>query len=198
VEPRKVHVVHHGIRALALPPAAPEKVILHVGAIQKRKNIARLVDAFESVGRDWRLVLAGSNGYGAETILDRIARSPARERIQVTGYITPEELAGWYARARVFAFPSLDEGFGMPVLEAMESGIPVVTSNRSALPEVAGNAALLVDPEDTAALSSALRELTGNWEMAQKLISHGKVRAREFSWGNAVRETWEVYRRLLG
>ena len=92
-------------------------------------------------------MLAGSRGYGSAEILARIERSPARDRISVTGYVSPAELAGWYARAMIFAFPSLDEGFGMPVLEAMAAGIPSVTSNRSALPEVAGDAALLVDPE---------------------------------------------------
>jgi glycosyltransferase involved in cell wall biosynthesis len=174
-----------------------ENVILTVGAIQTRKNIARLVEAFESVGRDWRLVLGGSSGYGAEAILERIARSAARDRITVTGYISPEELAGWYARARVFAFASLDEGFGMPILEAMQAGIPVVTSNRSSLPEVAGDAAVLVDPEDTGALSRALRELTENRERAEEWIVRGRARVKVFGWGKAVRETWEVYRKLL-
>jgi glycosyltransferase involved in cell wall biosynthesis len=156
------------------------------------------VEAFETVGGDWRLVLAGSNGYGAEAILERIARSPARDRICVTGYISPKDLAGWYARARIFTFPSMDEGFGMPVLEAMQYGIPVVTSNRSALPEVAGNAATLVDPKDTDALAAALRGLIQNRELAEELIVRGKARARTFSWGKAVSETWDVYRKLLG
>ena len=162
VDPAKVHVIHHGIRKLAAPggtPQAREKVILNVGAIQKRKNIVRLVESFETVPSPWQLVLAGSNGYGAEEILARIESSPARDRIHVTGYVSAAELAAWYARAAVFAFPSLDEGFGMPVLEAMSAGVPVITSNRSALPEVAGDAALLVDPEDTEAIGRALREL---------------------------------------
>ena len=198
VDAARVCVVHHGTRELALPAVARENVILSVGAIQKRKNVARLVEAFEGVGEDWRLVLAGSSGYGAEAILERIARSPARGRIVVTGYIPPEDLAGWYARARVFAFPSLDEGFGMPVLEAMNAGIPVVTSNRSALPEVAGDAALLVDPEDTDGLMRALRDLTQNRELAGDLARRGTARARMFTWGRAVGETWAVYRTLLG
>jgi len=198
VEPARVHVVHHGIPHLPLPESPRENVILNVGAIQRRKNIQRLVEAFETVGESWRLVLAGSKGYGAAEILDRIARSPARDRILVTGYLSKEDLAGWYARARIFAFPSLDEGFGMPVLEAMEAGIPVVTSNRAALPEVAGDAALLVDPEDTAALAHALGTLICNREFAEKLTRRGAARAQRFDWGKAVRETWEVYRKLLG
>jgi len=196
-EAARVHVVHHGATEFALPALPKEDVILSVGAIQKRKNIERLVEAFEGVDGNWRLVLAGSMGYGAESIVDRIRRSPARDRILVTGYVSTTELAGWYARARVFAFPSLDEGFGMPVLDAMQAGIPVLTSNRSALPEVAGDAALLVAPEDTDALAGALRELTRNGELAQELARRGTARARLFAWGKAVRETWEVYRQML-
>jgi glycosyltransferase involved in cell wall biosynthesis len=168
-----------------------------VGAIQKRKNIARLVEAFETVDNSWRLVLVGSAGYGADEILARIERSPARARIAVTGYVTPESLAGWYSRAMVFAFPSLDEGFGMPVLEAMASGIPVLTSSRSALPEVAGDAAWLVDPEDTEALAQALRSMTERRELREDLARRGVLRARRFTWEKAVRETWDVYEEVL-
>ena len=121
----RIRVVHHGVRPLApVPESRREKVVLHVGAVQKRKNILRLVEAFERVASGWRLVLAGSAGYGASEIMDRIADSPARERIAVTGYLGERELAEWYARASIFAFPSLDEGFGMPVLEAMAAGVP--------------------------------------------------------------------------
>jgi glycosyltransferase involved in cell wall biosynthesis len=201
VDPAKVHVVHHGTRKLpeqGSDTPRREKVILNVGAIQKRKNIARLVEAFETLAPPWQLVIAGSNGYGAEEILARIEQSPARDRIRVTGYVSPEDLAGWYARAAIFAFPSLDEGFGMPVLEAMAAGVPVITSNRSALPEVAGDAALLVDPEDDEALGQALRELTINVDLCLDLARRGTARARMFTWEKAVRDTWDVYRTLLG
>jgi glycosyltransferase involved in cell wall biosynthesis len=213
VEPARVRVVHHGIRALALPGGSPpggsfpgtalpdktarQKVILNVGAIQKRKNIARLVEAFEAVDPAWRLVLIGSSGYGAAQIHARIAASPARERISVLGYVTPEELAAWYARAMVFAFPSLDEGFGMPVLEAMTAGTPVLTSTRSALPEVAGDAALLADPEDTGALVHALQRLTRDEELRARLSRLGVERARLFNWEKAVDQTWDIYMDLL-
>ena len=99
-------------------------------------------------------------GYGAAEIAARIAAARSRERIRMLGYVSPAELANWYARAMIFAFPSLDEGFGMPVLEAMAAGTPVIASNRSAVPEVAGDAAWLVDPEDTEELAAALVALT--------------------------------------
>jgi glycosyltransferase involved in cell wall biosynthesis len=200
VEPAKIHVVHHGIRHLAEPASAPparEKVILNVGAIQKRKNIARLVEAFETLEPPWELVLAGSHGFGAGEILARIAKSPARDRIRVTGYVSAEDLAGWYARAAVFAFPSMDEGFGMPVLEAMSAGVPVIASNRSALPEVAGDAAVLVDPDDTEALRQALLDMTRSVDLRREFARRGEARARMFTWEKAVRETWDVYRTFL-
>jgi glycosyltransferase involved in cell wall biosynthesis len=200
VNPAKVHVVHHGVRRFAGQDSTPpvrEKLILNVGALQKRKNIVRLVEAFETLAPPWQLVLAGSHGYGAAEILARIEKSPARERIKVTGYVSTYDLAGWYARASLFAFPSLDEGFGMPVLEAMAAGVPVITSLRSALPEVAGDAALLVDPDDSQALRDALLELTRNRDLWQELAQRGTTRARTFTWEKAVRETWDVYRTLL-
>ena len=199
VEPDRIRVIHHGVRELAYPLDAPrENVILNVGVIQKRKNIEHLVEAFESVERNWRLVLAGSRGYGSEEIMARIKASPARDRISVLGYVSHEELAGWYARARIFAFPSLDEGFGMPVLEAMAAGTPVVTSNRSALPEVAGDAAILVDPEDPQALARALRSLSEDEKLWRDMSWRSAARAHLFSWDEAVRKTWQVYREVLG
>jgi glycosyltransferase involved in cell wall biosynthesis len=200
MDPAHVHVVHHGIRCLPAAPAgtAREKIVLNVGAVQKRKNIVRLVEAFERLSADWRLVLAGSAGFGAEEALARIDRSPARARIQVTGYVSAAELARWYARASIFAFPSLDEGFGMPLLEAMAAGVAVVTSSRSALPEVAGDAALIVDAEDTDALARALADLSTNRELRVELAQKGRARTHYFSWERAVRETWDVYQTLLG
>jgi glycosyltransferase involved in cell wall biosynthesis len=163
----------------------------------RRKNIARLVKAFENAGAGWRLVLAGSAGYGADSIHARIAASPARDRIQVTGYVSPTELAAWYARASVFAFPSLDEGFGIPVLEAMAAGVPVLTSNRSALPEVAGGAALLVDPENGPEMAAALDRLLVDPDLRLELAARGRRRASDFSWERAAAATWAVYDELL-
>ena len=200
VEASRVKVVRHGICPLAYPRRAGqsrEKVVLFVGAVQTRKNVTRLVEAFERMEPDWRLVLAGSFGYGADKIRARIESSAARERISVLGYVEPDDLAAWYARAAIFAFPSLDEGFGMPVLVAMAGCAPVLTSNRSALPEVAGDAAVLVDPENTEALIAALREMAGDEALRQDLAARGLARSRLFTWEKTVRETWDVYEELL-
>ena len=192
VERSRIRVVHHGVR---IPPANSlprEKVILHVGAIQKRKNIDRLVEAFESVPADWRLVLAGSAGFEGEEILRKIRNS----RVAVLGYVSAADLAGWYARAMILAFPSLDEGFGIPVLEAMAAGVPVITSDRSALAEVAGDAALLVNPESVEQLAEALRRMVTDAVLREDLARKGLARAAAFTWPKAVEKTWSVYREL--
>jgi glycosyltransferase involved in cell wall biosynthesis len=200
VNSTRIRVIPHGTD---LPPidvvgVPREKLILTVGALQKRKNTSRLIDAFESAPTGWRLVLAGApSGYGAGEILDRIAHSPASQRIQVTGYVASEQLKALYQRAAIFAFPSLDEGFGIPVLEAMAYGAPVLTSNRSALPEVAGDAALLVDPLNTEEIAEGLRRLIEYEDLRADLSKRGRLRAAEFPWSHAVHETYDVYRELL-
>jgi glycosyltransferase involved in cell wall biosynthesis len=200
VERSRIKVIHHGVRDAADRTTFPrENLILHVGAIQERKNIARLVEAFETVPNDWKLVLAGSSsGFGAGKILERIETSPARDRIQITGYLSGPALDRLFARSRIFAFPSLDEGFGMPVLEAMMRGVPVITSNRSALPEVAGDAALQINPDDTEALAGAIQRLIGDSALSSRLIAAGKERAAKFTWRSAVNKTWSLYRELVG
>jgi O-antigen biosynthesis alpha-1,2-mannosyltransferase len=196
VEPARVRVVHHGVRVPRESRTPREKIILHVGAIQRRKNVARLIEAFERVDPEWQLVLAGSAGYGAAEILAGIANARSRERIRVLGYVPAAELAAWYARAMIFAFPSLAEGFGMPVLEAMAAGVPVIASNHSAIPEVAGNAAWLVNPEDTEELGGALADLARDPERRAELARRGIERASQFTWEDAVRKTWDVYQEL--
>ena len=197
VEAARLRVVHHGVHpVLPAPESGREKIILHVGAIQRRKNVARLVEAFEGIGHEWQLVLAGAPGYGAREIMARIDASPCRARIQVLGYVPATELSAWYARASIFAFPSLDEVFGMPVLEAMAAGLPVVAANRSAIPEVAGDAAWLVNPENVQELRDALAALIDQPETRSSLARRGLQRARQFTWENAAESTWQVYSEL--
>ncbi len=190
----RIRVIPHGVR---IPPASNqprENLVLFVGAIQRRKNVARLVKAFERLPQDWRLVLAGAaNGFGAAEELENVEHSPRRASIEIPGYLSAAALENLYARARIFAFPSLDEGFGMPILEAMAHGVPVVTSRASAMPEVAGDAALLIDPHDTGELSSALLRLASDQALRGDLIRRGIDRARHFTWQSAVEQTWSVY-----
>jgi O-antigen biosynthesis alpha-1,2-mannosyltransferase len=203
VERTRIRVVPHGVRGPVDPHRTDrENLILSVGAIQRRKNVAGLVKAFEQLpnepGPQWRLALAGAaDGFGASEELRAVEESPQRDRIDVLGYVSPDELRHLYGRARIFAFPSLDEGFGIPVLEAMAYGVPVVTSNRSALPEVAGNAALLVDPQDRDALADALQTLVTQPAVREDLVRRGIERAREFTWESAVDRTWAVYHEVV-
>ena len=204
----QITVVHHGVERI--PVIAEEEIrrfrkehdleapfILHVGAIQKRKNIEGLLAAFERIPGPTRLVLAGSEGYRAGPILEKVGASSAAPRIRRFGYVDRPLLERLYRSAEVLAFPSLDEGFGLPVLEAMSAGLPVVTSNRSALAEVAGNAALLVDPEDSYDLRIAIEEVLEEGPTRRRLIEAGFRRERQFSWVKAAHETMRVYRRLV-
>lgn len=196
----RIRVIHHGVR---VPPSTADSIqreplILFVGAIQRRKNIARLVEAFENTSPGWRLVLAGGLGFGAQEIIERIEKSSRRADIQLAGYVTAEALELLYRRASIFAFPSLDEGFGMPVLDAMARGVPVLTSNRSALLEVASDAALLVNPDDTEAIRGGLRILTLDETLRSDLATRGLSRSQGFTWESALQQTWAVYRKLTG
>jgi O-antigen biosynthesis alpha-1,2-mannosyltransferase len=200
VEPARIRVIPHGVRQPSEPqsPTPREPMILFVGALQRRKNVARLIEAFERVAPGWQLVLAGSFGFGSTEILARAEASPRRADIQILGYVPDGVLERLYQRASVFAFPSLDEGFGMPVLDAMARGVPVLTSNVSALPEIAGEAALEVDPVQTDAIAEGLRRLTGDENLRAQYAHRGLARSREFSWEKAVERTWKVYLELLG
>ena len=203
----QITVVHHGINPV---PPIPEMdlllfrrkqkleqpFILHVGAIQVRKNVRRLIAAFERLPPPTLLVLAGAEGYGAGGILERMRGSPAADRIRHYGYVDGEMLAKLYRTATVLAFPSLEEGFGFPVLEAMSAGLPVVTSNRSAMPEVASGAAILVDPEKTTGLADALQRVLGSERVRKELSEAGLTRAAQFSWIKAAHETLKVYRKI--
>jgi glycosyltransferase involved in cell wall biosynthesis len=197
VERSRIRVIGHGAD-LPEPSTAPrEPIVLSVGVLQKRKNILRLIQAFERMPAPWRLALAGSpSGYGSEEISDYLARSPARERIDVLGYVSAQRLADLYRRASIVAFPSIGEGFGIPVLEAMAHGVPVLTSRAAALPEVAGDAALLVDALRTDEIAGGLIRLAEDAELRETMSRKGRARAAEFPWQRAVEATHRVYEEL--
>jgi glycosyltransferase involved in cell wall biosynthesis len=177
---------------------------LFVGNLEPRKNLPRLIEAFGLLRRHGlapadlpQLVLAGTRGWLSSGIF-RAAAGQGLEApdIVFTGYVPPADLPALYAGAACFVFPSLYEGFGLPVLEAMACGTPVVASTASSLPEVAGDAALLVDPHDVEGLAGALRRLWGDAELRADLRERGLQRATLYSWERTARLTLDVYERV--
>ncbi|MCC6291106.1 MAG: glycosyltransferase family 4 protein [Bryobacterales bacterium] len=194
----RIRVVPHGVpqREPGPPQSERAKTILSVGALQRRKNTMRLVEAFERTPPGWKLVLAGSTGFDSERILRRIAESSRSRDIVQTGYVSDSTRARLYEEASIFAFPSLDEGFGIPVLEAMAAGAAVLTSHSGALREVAGGAAMLVDPLDVTSISDGLAALMSVRALREQFSAAGYERVARFTWQSAVDQTWNVYREL--
>lgn len=188
VDPARVVVIPHGVSPRFHPdtPIAQQETryFLYVGTLQPRKNLMRLIHAFAQAQchPQTRLLIAGRKGWLSEPLEHEIARLGLHGRVQLLGYVADEQLPGLLAGARAFVFPSLYEGFGMPVLEAMASGAPVLCSNTSALPEVAGDAALLVDPLDVDAMAVQLTRLDQDDQLYAELRQRGLAHARQFSW----------------
>jgi glycosyltransferase involved in cell wall biosynthesis len=199
----RVIAIHNGVDEIFGPgPDAPEEGsldplrVLAVGTLQPRKNLGRLLDAVAIVARDRRVLLrvVGPDGYQAQAIRSRLG---GRAEVEVLGYVDRAALAGEYRRAHLLAYPSLYEGFGLPVVEAMASGTPVVTTTGGSLPEVAGGAALLVDPLDVSAIAAAIERVANDGELRAQLRSRGLARARTFSWAKAARRHVETYASVL-
>jgi glycosyltransferase involved in cell wall biosynthesis len=159
--------------------------VLFVGTMEPRKNVARLVEAFERLGDvDAELVLVGPDGWGD--------LPPANARR--LGFVAPEALRGLYAAADVVAYPSIREGFGLPVLEAMAQGAAVVTSATTSTAEVAGDTGLLVDPLDVDDIAGALQRLLGDPDLAADLGARARARAATFTWARTAEGTVAAYR----
>ena len=175
--------------------------ILYVGSIEPRKNLLRLLQAYarlREAAPQWRLVIVGArNVWLSNPIILAIDKMDLKPWVQFTGYIPESDLPALYNGADLFAFPSLYEGFGLPVLEAMRCGAPVVTSNLSSLPEVAGDAAILVDPYDVEAIASAMRLALTQPGLAQELQRRGLEWSKGFTWERTARQTLAVYQKVL-
>jgi glycosyltransferase involved in cell wall biosynthesis len=159
--------------------------LLAVGSVQPRKNLTRLVQAFAGVHRrhpDLHLVIVGPSGYRASALRETIDSHDLADTVRLLGYMADEDLVALYNAAVALVYPSVYEGFGLPVVEAMACGRPVIAANTSSLPEVAGNAALLVDPFDVAALGAAMERLVTNPTEADDLGMRGLARVTQFSW----------------
>jgi len=173
--------------------------ILSGGGSEPRKNIVRLVEAFGRATRlreKLNLVVVGGMDRGAEPILEAVRRARLEEAVIFPGHVPLEDLRVLYSSCTLFAFPSLYEGFGMPVLEAMACGAPVVSSNASSLPEVAGDAALLVDPRDPEAWAQAMTRVVEDAGLRESLKKKGSLRIKAFSWEQSARDLLRVYQEL--
>jgi glycosyltransferase involved in cell wall biosynthesis len=174
--------------------------ILYVGALEPRKNLPRLLAAYARLrhwSERWRLVIVGARRANSAPIFEAVQRLALEPYVHFTGFVTDDHLPALYAGADLFAFPSLYEGFGLPVLEAMACGAPVVTSNSSSLPEVAGDAAILVDPADVEQIAQAMWLVLSQPALADALRRRGLARAAQFTWERTARETIAVYERIL-
>jgi glycosyltransferase involved in cell wall biosynthesis len=179
----------------------PDKYFMALGTVEPRKNLERLLKAFERAGEDLegvRLVVAGRPGWLHSSFYRLLAQSPVRERVVLKEDGDDPWVATALKKAAALAYPSLGEGFGLPVAEAMALGCPVITSDRSALPEVARGAALLVDPEDTHALCEAMVRMAKEPLFREEKIRAGLNRSKELTWKRAARETLAFFRERKG
>jgi glycosyltransferase involved in cell wall biosynthesis len=206
----KVEVIPFGIHEGFLVLCEPDEIkdikrrfriegpyILSVGDLHPRKNLIRLIEAFtwlkETKKIPHKLVLVGKALYQAGKIYQKASSSMVRNSIIFTGYVTFGELRALYQGAALFAFPSLDEGFGLPVHEAMASRLPIIVSGRGALPEVAGDAAIVVDPLDIEDIGSGIYRVIESPSVREDLIKKGLDQIKKFSWEESCRKTLRLY-----
>ncbi|HEY8839688.1 MAG TPA: glycosyltransferase family 1 protein [Candidatus Dormibacteraeota bacterium] len=205
----RVHVVPEGVSPQAppspLPPRLEPGFILAVGTVEPRKNYPRLLAAYRHLRRESvplllgdrpgvpELVIAGRPGWAYGDTLERIK---AERGVRYLGHVDDATLSALYRSAAILAFPSLYEGFGLPLLEAMAQGLPAVVGNAGALPELADGAAILVDPEDVLSIAAGLERLLADTSLRDKLGAAGRLRAAEFTWERAASTTRGVLRRI--
>lgn len=212
VAPERCRVIPHGVDAEFRLPVAPsiagpireryglpERYILQVGTVQPRKNYVTTLRALARIPAPERipLLVAGGFGWDYEPVIQAVERLGLRDIVRFIGYVSPRDLPGLYQQARAVVFPSHDEGFGLPVLEAFAAGVPVAASTGGAIPEVAGDAALLSAPEDEAGLAENLQRLIEDEPLRQRLIAAGRVRAAPYTWSASAAAHRRAYRDAL-
>lgn len=204
----RIDVIYHGAEHLsaAIPEekidrARPEKpFILFVGNLEYRKNVHTIIDAFEILKEkfhDLNLVLVGADGYRADLIKAKISESPYKSSIHRPGYLDNASLRALYVSAICFVYPSLYEGFGIPIIEAMTAGTAVVTSNIGAMKEVSGNAALHADPHSPEDIAHQIKKLIESEQLRKAYIAKGKKHIMKFSWQKTAEQTVAVYQKIL-
>jgi glycosyltransferase involved in cell wall biosynthesis len=178
----------------------PETFFLFLGTLEPRKNIPMLLEAYARIAAhtDASLIIGGGKGWLYEPIFAKAEELNLGDRVRFVGYVDNDDLPLWYAAATAFVFPSLYEGFGMPLLEAMACGTPVITTSSSSLPEVVGDAGLIVSPTDVEELCEAMRRVITDAELRRELRERGLRRARRFSWRATAERTLMAYRDAAG
>ena len=215
VDAQKIEVVYNGVaenfspgdgaetEKFRLSAGLPERFLLYLGTLEPRKNLARLIDGYarwrqsDPAARDVALVLAGGKGWYYDEIFQRVRERGLEDAVHFPGFIPGPQLPHWYRAAAVFVYPSLFEGFGLPVAEAMACGTPVICSDAASLLEVAGDAALIFPAGDTDGLVDALHTLFAQPELAADLAQRGLARSRRFTWERTAQETVAVYTEAL-
>jgi glycosyltransferase involved in cell wall biosynthesis len=212
IDPRKIIVTHLAVKGTFRPETPeqqafireryglPARFLLYVGTIEPRKNLAILLSTYRNLldkGFDISLVIAGGKGWYYENFLREMKRLHLENKIILPGYVPDEHLPGLYSSAEAFVYPSLYEGFGFPVLEAMACGTPVICSNTSSLPEVAGDAAILLPPGDINIWEQAIRKILKDDQLRADMRRKGLQQAARFTWEKTARKTLDVYQELL-
>lgn len=207
--PEKITVAYHGHDETLDPIHDPARIeaakarsgidgdyFLYLGTLQPRKNLARIIDAFASIESKASLVLAGKRGWLYSDLFDQVHRLGLENRVTFPGYVHDEDKAALLSGALSFVFPSLYEGFGLPVLEAQACGCPVITSTTSGLSEVTtGDAALLVDPQNTTAIATAMQRLANDPILRKTLVERGFINVRRFSWATCAQTVLDTIER---
>lgn len=207
----KVYITYPGIKSLQIHKTKsmdelqkkfgiPKKFILFVGTIQPRKNIGMLIQAFSKIAEKYKdvdLVIVGKKGWLFEPIFKLPQEISIESRVHFLDFVSDEDLAAFYKNAICFVLPSLYEGFGLPILEAMQHGCPVITSSVSSLPEAGGDAALYVDPKDKDDIAKKIAELIENENLRKELVKKGYMHLKKFSWEKSAKETLSVLESIV-
>lgn len=210
----KIKVIYEGVEPYFYPRSAQEikrlmekynidqNYFLFLGTLEPRKNIERVVESFirfkEETGAEQKLVITGRKGWLYKGILEQMQNSLCSQDIIFTDFVEDQDLPSLYSGAEVFLYPSLYEGFGLPLLEAMACGVPVITSNLSSLQELAEGSALLVNPRDVNQLAQAMERLIRDQQIKTKLKKKGLERTKQFSWRKTAEQTFKLYKEILG
>jgi glycosyltransferase involved in cell wall biosynthesis len=201
VAAEKIKVIHLAANNIFRKDKSKKKnIILSVGTVEPRKNLKKLIVAYKKLPQElknkYKLYIVGANGWNNSDIYQEAKQEVKASRIVFKNFVSDKNLVKLYNQAKIFIYPSVYEGFGLPILEAMNCGTPVITSKISSLPEVAGNAALYINPRDEEDITKNITKLLKNSKLQKKLIKAGFKQAKKFSWEKTARETLKVYQEV--